>query len=101
MVWFYLNRYLVKWKFDDGSGCFEKQTLMKKNKQLKKNGSKNIWHMKKTSSKSYLLGLWNEYICIPYNARWDICDGAFLCYLIIFSYVSSQSLFSSYSIGNV
>ena len=54
--------------------------------------------LEETSSKSYLLGLWNENICIPYNVQCDMYDGAYLCYLIIFTYVSSQCLFSSYKL---
>ena len=50
----------------------KEQTIKKKN-----NGSKNNWHMKKTSSKSYMQGLWYEDICIPCNVQCDMCDGAF------------------------
>ena len=58
---------MVKWKFDDGSGWLENQTLMKKEQTIKKELKQQIWPIKTTSGQLYLLGLWYEDICIPYN----------------------------------
>ena len=70
-----------------GKGYFNE----KKNKQFKKNGSKNIWHTKNASCKSYLLGSWKEDICIPDNVQCDMYDGGFfvlfdnfqLCFILL------------------
>ena len=92
MVWIYLNK--------NDNQCFGSLNLswLHENFMMevsgwkslfwwKKNGSKNIWHTKNASSKSYLLGSWKEDICIPYNVQCDMDDGNFLCYLIIFNHV--------------
>ena len=80
---------MVKQTFDDGSGWLENHTLMKKEQIIQKEWKQKHLTYEKYFYQSYLLGLWNEDICIPYNVQCDMDDGNFLSFLIIFTHVLS------------